>query len=59
MSDPNLLIPAIGAFSLLLVGLIVTVREFYSERNIGKAPIDHTARVADPSPTQVVGDRAP
>ena len=41
MTDPNLLIPAIIAFSLLLVGLLVTVWEFYTEKNIGEAPIDH------------------
>lgn len=55
MNDPSLLIPAIIAFSLLLVGLIVTVREFHSEKNIGEAPIDHTPHVVEPSPRQVRG----
>ena len=55
MSDPSLLIPAIVAFGLLIVGLGITIREFYTERNIGKAPIDHEPHVVDPSPKQVVG----
>ncbi len=54
MNDPNLLIPAIIAFSLLIVGLVVTVREFYTEKNISEAPIDHKVRVVRPSPDQVV-----
>lgn len=58
MSDPNLLIPAIIAFSLLLVGLVLTVREFYTEKNIGRAPIDHTPHVVEPGSSQVVqGER--
>ena len=51
--EPNLLIPAIIAFSLLLVGLFVTVREFYTEEHIGEAPIDHQVKVVKPSPDQV------
>lgn len=51
--EPNLLIPAIIAFSLLLVGLFITVREFYTEKNIGEAPIDHQIKVVESSPDQV------
>ena len=56
MTDPNLLIPAIIAFSLLLVGLLVTVWEFYTEKNIGEAPIDHKPRLVRPSPDQVASE---
>lgn len=59
MTDPNLLIPAIIAFSLLLVGLLLTIREFYTEKHIGKAPIDHKPHVVEPSPDQVISGRSP
>lgn len=48
MTDPNLLIPAIIAFTLLLVGLAITVREFYSTRNIDEGPIDRQVEVVEP-----------
>lgn len=54
MNDPSLLIPALIAFGLLIAGLALTVREFYTERNIGAAPVDHQPRVVKPSPAQVV-----
>ncbi|NND61234.1 MAG: hypothetical protein HKN49_13300 [Gammaproteobacteria bacterium] len=57
MSDPNLLIPAIIAFSLLLVGLFITMREFSSEKNIGDDPVDHTPTIVEPSPAQVEAQR--
>lgn len=55
MNDPNLLIPAIGAFSLLLIGLLLTVYEFYTKRNIGKNPIDHSVKVVDPGEHRELG----
>lgn len=52
MTEPTLLIPAILAFTLLLIGLGLTIWEFYSEKNIGPDVVDHTPRVAKPSPSQ-------
>lgn len=44
MEETNLLIPAIIAFSLLIIGLGLTIYEFYTQRNIGPDPVDHTPR---------------
>lgn len=52
MEEPHLLVPAIVAFGLLLVGLALTIREFYSQRRIGPSPVKHTPTVVDPSPEQ-------
>jgi hypothetical protein len=51
-TGPNLLIPAIIAFSLLLVGLALTIHEFITRRNIGRDPVDHTVKLVKPGPQQ-------
>lgn len=48
MAEPNLLIPAIVAFTLLIIGLLITVWEFYTGRNIDEGPIDPEIDVVDP-----------
>lgn len=53
MTGPNLLIPAVVVFVLLVVGLLLTIREFHNERGLGKAPLDHTPEIKKPSPDQV------
>ena len=58
MTESTLLMPAIFAFTLLLVGLALTVWEFYTERNIDSGEVEHIPQVVDPSPEQVRGTRS-
>lgn len=53
MTDPSLLIPAIIVFIMLVVGLLLTMREFHQERGLGKDPVEHVPKVVKPSPDQV------
>lgn len=52
--SPDLLIPAIIAFTLILIGLALTIYEFYTEKNIGDSPVNHGLKITKPSPDQVV-----
>lgn len=52
MDDPNLLIPAIVVFALMLIGLGLTVREFSSKGNVGRDPVDHSVEVVKPGTGQ-------
>ncbi|MBT8131408.1 MAG: hypothetical protein KJO35_04005 [Gammaproteobacteria bacterium] len=56
MDDPNLLIPALVAFGLLIIGLLLTVYEFYTKRNIDSGPMDHTIEVVDPGSHRELGE---
>lgn len=58
MTESTLLMPAIFAFSLLLIGLALTVWEFYTERNIGPDEVEHIPQVVEPSPDQVRGAKS-
>lgn len=58
MTESTLLMPAIFAFTLLLIGLGLTIWEFYTERNIGSDAVEHVPEVVKPSPEQVRGTRS-